>query len=627
MTKSEFAVDIISDDDKDPIFHSISESDDLNGGEEHDFCDKTNKEEIGSRDDQSQKDDVTRDIRGNVIMRQFVCNRERLRNKKHFMRVDRKREHRPLTRTSCQAKLRVHYHHNSLKWKVVSFEQCHNHELTPSRYVHLPPAYRGLTDCDKAQVDRLHGHGLRGCHIMGYLVAQKGGYCRVGFTKKDMYNYLDRKNQAYVKKGYVRAALSYLQDFKRAMYSNFTPTEFDEFWKKKVVEHGLEGNKWVSKTYENKELWATAYLRDKFFGRIRTTSQCESINSFIRSYCKKKSSMVEFLHKFEQAKNEYKNNELMADFKTLFSEPVLTTYLRSIEKEASNIYTQEIFREVKQEIEKANALMVCERSMLDDHVMFSLKKFCSPGIPCSHIITVMRNEDMENIPKSLICKRWLKTAKIDLMSHYDDDETDSDVMEEACYAAVSAACNNFAKVASKKRNYLKEILEDIRKLTIKYEKLEDKVCKDGNPTVEEVGDPSTVKTKEKAENCELPPMVPKGKEMSQEKKAKHSKEPAYNIASSSKGVKFENSQVSPPVQPMAPPMHFPSNGYGSFNQGYPIFPNFSGSPIQTQHNAVPVYGHNMHYPFYHHNDQLPIYPQGPQVMKSGDQRSGYEEKR
>ncbi|KAJ1375733.1 Zinc finger, CCHC-type [Sesbania bispinosa] len=211
------------------------------------------------------------------------------------------------------------------------------------------------------------------------------------------------------------------------MYSNFTPTEFDEFWKKKVVEHGLEGNKWVLKTYENKELWATAYLRDKFFGRIRTTSQCESINSFLRSYCKKKSSMVEFLHKFEQVKKEYRNNELMAEFKTLFSEPVLSTYLRSIEKEASNIYTQEIFREVKQEIEKTNALMVCERSMLDDNVMFSLKKFCSP--------------------------------------------------------------------ASKKRNHLKEILEDIRKLTIKYEKLEDKVCKDGNPTVEVVGDLVTVKTK------------------------------------------------------------------------------------------------------------------------------------
>ncbi|KAJ1381857.1 FAR1 DNA-binding domain [Sesbania bispinosa] len=135
-----------------------------------------------------RKDDVTKDIRGNIIMRQFVCNREGLRNKKHFMRVDRKREHRPLTRTRCNAKLRIHYYHKSQIWKVVSFEQCHNHELTPSRYVHLHTAYRSLSQADKAQVDSLHGYGIRGCHIMGYLVAQKGGYSRVGFSKKDMYN-------------------------------------------------------------------------------------------------------------------------------------------------------------------------------------------------------------------------------------------------------------------------------------------------------------------------------------------------------------------------------------------------------------------------------------------------------
>ncbi|KAJ1375734.1 hypothetical protein SESBI_50675 [Sesbania bispinosa] len=136
--------------------------------------------------------------------------------------------------------------------------------------------------------------------------------------------------------------------------------------------------------------------------------------------------------------------------------------------------------------------------------------------------------------------------------------------------------------------------------------------------------------------------------MRQEKKAKHYKDVAYNIASSSIGEKIENSQVPPPVQPMVTTMHFPSNGYGSFNQGYPLFPNFRGTSIQTHHNAVPFYGHNMHYPFYHHNAQLPIYPQVPgyfpgvwnppsnatsmngllqQLMNSGDKESGNEVKR
>ncbi|KAJ1381858.1 FAR1-related protein [Sesbania bispinosa] len=164
-----------------------------------------------------------------------------------------------------------------------------------------------------------------------------------------------------------------------------------------------------------------------------------------------------------EAKKEYRNNELLADFKTLFSEPVLTTYLHKIEKHAANIYTQEIFKEVKQEIEKANALIVSERSINGENLNFTLKKYCSParklfecrGIPCSHIISVLRSEDMDHIPTSLIC-----------------------------------ACNNFAKVAAKKRNYLTNILDDIRKLTIKYEKIDEKVCTSVNLTVEDVGDPT-----------------------------------------------------------------------------------------------------------------------------------------
>ena len=65
-------------------------------------------------------------------MRQLVCNRAGLRDKKHLMRVDRKRDHRPITRTNCPAKLCIHYDHKTRKWKVVSFEGCHNHELTPT---------------------------------------------------------------------------------------------------------------------------------------------------------------------------------------------------------------------------------------------------------------------------------------------------------------------------------------------------------------------------------------------------------------------------------------------------------------------------------------------------------------
>uniref|UniRef100_A0A151UDJ3 Protein FAR1-RELATED SEQUENCE 5 n=1 Tax=Cajanus cajan TaxID=3821 RepID=A0A151UDJ3_CAJCA len=502
-----------------------------------------------------RKDEVKRNVNGKVIMWQFVCNRQGLRNKKHFKMVERKRNHRRITRVECQARL-----------------LAHNYELTPSRYVHLFPAYGGLTDADKAQVDSLHSYGTKTCHIMGYMVAQKGGYASVGFTKKDLYNYFDSQMRGEIRDGDVVAALSYLRgkadndpmlyakfatnsdgglkqlfwadgcnksdflcfgdvlafdmtyrknnynyplvifsgcnhhsqtvifgcalvsdetidtykwvlksfleamgnkhpktvvtdgdgamreaikhvfpdtchrlcvrhlhknacenvksspflmDFKKAMCSDFTPEQFEDFWMNMVEKHGLAGNKWVSKTYENRSSWATAYFRDIFFGRIRTTSQCEAINSIMKTYVRKKCIIFEFIHNFEQALREYRNNELVADFKS----------------------------------------------------------FCA-----------MKEEHVDHIPNSLILTRWTKKAKIDFVSSDSSKGVDSDVMELARFGAYCGACTRFCKIASKKKGLYNEVMNDILKLLDKYEKLEDSVDTP-NPSGKHFCDPNVIKTK------------------------------------------------------------------------------------------------------------------------------------
>ena len=104
-------------------------------------------------------------------MQQFVCNRKGLRNKKCLTRLDRKREHKPITHTNCPAKIHFHYDYKTSKWKIVAIKESNNHELTPPRFVHLIPAYHAFTNADKAQANSLQSYGVRTCHIMGYMVA------------------------------------------------------------------------------------------------------------------------------------------------------------------------------------------------------------------------------------------------------------------------------------------------------------------------------------------------------------------------------------------------------------------------------------------------------------------------
>lgn len=132
----------------------------------------------------------------------------------------------------------------------------------------------------------------------------------------------------------------------------------------------LWGNKWVSKTYENRSSWVAAYFRDRFFARIRTISQCEAVNSTMKTYIDNKSSIFEFIHKFELALRGYRNNELKAYFNSLYSKPFLTTSLPDMD--AGKIYTTKIFNEVKEQIAEACALFVTKQVVNGDRLIFQL---------------------------------------------------------------------------------------------------------------------------------------------------------------------------------------------------------------------------------------------------------------
>nr|KYP55022.1 Protein FAR1-RELATED SEQUENCE 5 [Cajanus cajan] len=359
-----------------------------------------------------RKDEIGYDDKHNIVIRQYLCNKVGLR-----MRDDMKKEHRPLSRIDCKAKLRVRLDPKTSKFKVVSFEEGHNHILCGSNFVQLICTYRGLTFAYKAQVDSLHAQGVRTCHIMGFMLDQIGGHMGLNFNKKDLFNHIERSKRSKIKDGDVVVALSYLQgkadndplffsrymiscegqlkhlfgadgisrsDFQCfgdvlafhstykknkynkplvifssknhhaqtvifgcvivsneiieayrwvlesfLMYGNFTPEKFERLWNELIERHELQDNNWVQQTYQKRFMWATAYLRS-----IRTTSLCEGINSCIKSYLKRKNTIVELLYNFEHSLRDYRYNELLSDFNSFYTEPVLSTCLPLIEKKA-----------------------------------------------------------------------------------------------------------------------------------------------------------------------------------------------------------------------------------------------------------------------------------------------------
>ncbi|XP_025625255.1 protein FAR-RED IMPAIRED RESPONSE 1-like [Arachis hypogaea] len=202
------------------------------------------------------------------------------------------------------------------------------------------------------------------------------------------------------------------------------------------IQKNVTENEWVLSEYEKRKSWASAYLRDKFCAGFRTTSRCEAINNFIKRFIGIRQSLLELVKNLEHALRDYRNNELVSQFKTLYGEPVLTTGLEALELSAANFYTREILGEVKKEIQGVVALDVineenisttvvkkikeCDRrqhiyNVLYDrnteHMECECSRWSSEGIPCRHMFCAMKRVGLPKLPDSLLLRRWSKDAK------------------------------------------------------------------------------------------------------------------------------------------------------------------------------------------------------------------------
>ncbi|RYQ85064.1 hypothetical protein Ahy_B10g104565 [Arachis hypogaea] len=465
-------------------------------------------------------DEVRHDSDGCIIMRQIVCNRAGSR-KEEVEKDERIQEHRPLTRSCCRARICARLDRKIYKWKVVSFYEEHSHGLVDPLDVSMMPKYRTFSVSDKTQAKNLHDIGIRTCHILGYLAAQKGGYANLSFNQKDMYNLITQHRKKKVKGGDANVTVIFgcgllvnedigsykwlLETFLEAM-GNKHPmavvTDGDLSMREAINQvfpyathrlcawhlHRNACEKVKNSGFLNdfkKLIYANVSVEkfqvmwgDMVARRIRTTSQCEGINSLIKAYVRKKDTLLEFINNMETVVSHYRNNERVAEFNSKYIDPVLVTSLPTLEYFATKTFTRNMFWEDGGKLYfKCNSFGVPEI----DHVvefdrvggMFRcecLWFFENRGIPCMHIFACLKHQHVEVIPESLVCKRWTKNAKNDFMKSNVDDPGDSDNVLECRLGVLGAECSRLMDVACKNSSDFVETMNDVVNTITKLQK-------------------------------------------------------------------------------------------------------------------------------------------------------------
>ncbi|XP_030483329.2 protein FAR1-RELATED SEQUENCE 5-like [Cannabis sativa] len=262
------------------------------------------------------------------------------------------------------------------------------------------------------------------------------------------------------------------------IYNYYTVEEFEEKWAALLAQFGLEENSWCRTKYNTRGQWAETFLRGVFYGGMRTTQRCESMNNVLKRFLLANYSLREFVSQITHAIGTMRHNEAAKDFKSMHTIPHIpagkTDFLQTYYKQAAAIFTRNIYYKVKEQIEEEEPYSISHREDQGDSYLFSLARFqygeirhrvlynkeknelnCScllfesDGIPCKHIWCVMKSLDIRVIPESLILTRWRKDVKTSSSTQVGEHSSEHQKMTQLSrFGALNAYSNSMNFFAS-----------------------------------------------------------------------------------------------------------------------------------------------------------------------------------
>ncbi|KAK3423692.1 hypothetical protein EUGRSUZ_F00557 [Eucalyptus grandis] len=176
--------------------------------------------------------------------------------------------------------------------------------------------------------------------------------------------------------------------FSRLMYKCKSEDEFETTWRKMQEEWDTENNSWLQRLYDLRHKWSSAFGRDIFSCGIKSSQRSESTNNVFQQFSKKTSTLIQFVHYYEEQLKHIKEIENQDDYSSLS----------------------------------------CE-----------CKLFESKGWLCRHALHILNgNISVSAIPSSYVLKRWTKGANaFEVMSLGAQDENTIRIAKKNLKATVA----------------------------------------------------------------------------------------------------------------------------------------------------------------------------------------------
>ncbi|XP_039778235.1 protein FAR1-RELATED SEQUENCE 5-like [Panicum virgatum] len=150
--------------------------------------------------------------RTELTLRRYICSRHGCREEKYVKKEIKQRRPRDITRVGCPAKLVIAVDRNTGQWYVKDFIDQHNHPLAPTDLGCLLRSHRTISDEQKAEIVELGVARIRKHQIFEIMEMQYGGYDKVGYTSRDLYNFCHLYKQEIIAGGDAQTVISHLTE-------------------------------------------------------------------------------------------------------------------------------------------------------------------------------------------------------------------------------------------------------------------------------------------------------------------------------------------------------------------------------------------------------------------------------
>lgn len=158
-------------------------------------------------------------------------------------------------------------------------------------------------------------------------------------------------------------------------------------------EFDLHNNDWINSMYEKRDKFCQAFFRDILMAGMRSTQRCEGLNKDFKLVLSKSKTLVHVVLLVDRTLMRIRNNQERDDFNTMNSFHSAKTHLEDLEKQASSVFTHDVFKWIFREI------------MKEAHITLKQGTKCHEDGSRVYKVSIYKRSDFEHILPTTLGKR------------------------------------------------------------------------------------------------------------------------------------------------------------------------------------------------------------------------------